>query len=138
MEGREREVLYYRTAFDVQPFREWRSRITDDDTRTAIDARIARFRGGNFGHSRPLGDGAIENKIDFGPGYRIYYGTDDDKIILLCAGDKSTQGLDIKRAKKYWNDYKKREKERKDAERTKREALASAKLQGRPSKRPKK
>lgn len=137
LEGREREVLYYRTTLDVHPFREWRSRITDD-TRTAIDVRIARFRGGNFGNSKPLGGGVIENKIDFGPGYRIYYGTDGGKIILLCAGDKSTQALDIKRAKTYWNDYKKREKERRDAEGTKREVLGSAKLQGRPSKRPKK
>jgi putative addiction module killer protein len=85
VEGRELEVLYYKTALDVYPFREWRSRIVDDNTRAAIDARIARFRGGNFGYSRSLGGGVSESKIDFGPGYRIYYGVDGNKIVLLCA-----------------------------------------------------
>jgi putative addiction module killer protein len=134
MEGRELEVLYYKTALHSLPFREWRSRIVDDDTRAAIDARVARFRGGNFGYSRSVSGGVSEGKVDFGPGYRIYYGVDGNKIVLLCAGDKSTQAPDIKRAKRYWDDYKKREKERKDAERA-RKALENAKLQRRPPKR---
>ncbi len=134
MEGREQEVLYYKTPLDVFPFREWRSRITEDATRTAIDVRLARFRGGNFGHSRSLGGGAFESKIDWGPGYRVYYGTEGDKIIVLCAGEKSTQDLDIKRARAYWNDYRKREKQRKDDERAKK-AIGNAKLQGRSTKR---
>src|ERR1035438_9329414 len=137
MEEREREVLDYKTALGVSPIREWRSRIKDDDTRVAIDVRMARFRGGNFGDSRSLGGGTFENKINFGPGYRIYYGTDGNKIVVLCAGDKSAQDLDINRAKKYWDDYKKRETERKDAERRKGEAIGNAKLQGRPHKRSK-
>jgi len=71
MEGRERSVLFYKTASNTLPFREWRNRVADDDTRAAIDARIARFRGGNFGDSRPIGGGVSESRIDFGPGYRI-------------------------------------------------------------------
>jgi putative addiction module killer protein len=110
MEGRERSVLFYKTTTNTFPFREWRSRIADDDTRAAIDARIARFRGGNFGDSRPIGGGASENRIDFGPGYRIYYGVDGENVVLLCVGDKSTQAVDIQRAKGYWVDYKKRDK----------------------------
>jgi putative addiction module killer protein len=134
--GRELEVLYYRTELDVLPFRNWRSSIVDDHARAAVDARIARFRGGNFGSSRSLGGGVSESKIDFGPGYRIYYGVEGDKVVLLFAGDKSTQAADIKRAKRNWDDYKKREKKRKDAERAE-EALEHAKLQRRPHKRSK-
>lgn len=44
-------------------------------------------------------------KIDFGPGYRVYFGEDEASIILLIGGDKSSQASDIKRAKEYWRDY---------------------------------
>ena len=134
MEGGEREVLYYKTVLGVLPFREWRSGITDDETRGIVDARIARLRGGNFGNSEPIGGGASESKIDFGPGYRIYYGIDGSKVVLLCAGDKSTQNADIRRAKGYWKDYKKRENERRATER-KKEALKNVGLQKRSSRR---
>jgi putative addiction module killer protein len=110
METRERVPLYYQTKSRTFPFGEWRASISDENTKAAVDARIARLRGGNFGDSRPIGGGASENRIDFGPGYRIYYGISGDNIILLCAGDKSTQAADVKRAKDYWKDYKKRNK----------------------------
>jgi len=71
MEIRERDVLYYSTREGMSPFRIWRSSIADSSVKAAIDARIARFRGGNFGDSKPIGAGASENKIDSGPGYRI-------------------------------------------------------------------
>ena len=113
MEARERNVLSYKTISGTFPFRDWRSALTDEDTKAAIDARIARLRGGNFGSSEPIGEGVSENKIDFGPGFRIYYGTDGDSIVLLCGGDKSTQNADIRNAKAYWKDYRKRNRERK-------------------------
>ena len=99
MEGRERPVLYYKTVLGKSPFREYRDRIADDDTRAAVDARIARLRGGNFGDSKPIGEGAAENRIHVGAGYRIYYGIDGENVVLLCAGDKSTQDRDITTAK---------------------------------------
>jgi putative addiction module killer protein len=77
-------------------------------TKAAIDARVARFRSGNLGDSKPVGDGVSEARIDYGPGHRIYYGVDGGKIILLCGGDKSTQVGDIELAKSFWLDYKKR------------------------------
>jgi len=111
MEVRERNVLYYQTAARTFPFRDWRSGL-NDDTRAAVDARIARFRGGNLGDSKPIGGGASENRIDLGPGYRIYYGLDGmDLIILLCGGDKPRQDTDIARALEYWDDYKQRKRE---------------------------
>jgi putative addiction module killer protein len=89
----------------------WRDSIIDKPTKAAITARIARLRGGNFGDSRPIGDGASESVIDFGPGYRIYYAVHGGEIILLCGGDKSTQASDIQTAKSFWNDYKERTKQ---------------------------
>jgi putative addiction module killer protein len=99
------------------PFGAWRDTILDKRVKAAVDARIARMRGGNFGDSRPIGAGALESVIDFGPGYRIYYGVYGDKIILLYGGDKSTQQSDINTALGFWNDY--RERARRNAKKPK-------------------
>jgi len=113
LEAREREILYYLPLpkGTPAPFGTWRDRLGDIKTKAAIAARIGRLRSGNFSDSRSIGGGAVENKIDFGPGYRIYYGIDGDKIILLCGGDKSSQGADIQTAQEYWEDYKERVKQ---------------------------
>ena len=107
--------------------------MADRDLKAAVDARIARLRAGNFGDSKSVGKGVSESRIDLGPGYRIYYGVAGDDIILLCAGDKSSQDSDIERAQDFWNDYKERTKQ----ERAKQDAK-KPRLQGRPSRRPKK
>lgn len=72
-----------------------------------MDVRIGRLRLGNFGDTKSLGTGVYELRIHFGPGYRIYYGLEGNKIvILLCAGDKSSQKKDIKKAVTFWEEYK--------------------------------
>lgn len=88
------------------------------------------MRGGNFGDSKPIGEGAAESRIHVGSGYRIYYGIDGEEVVLLCAGDKSTQARDIAMARDYWKDYRRRER----TERQK-EALKNVRLQKRSSKR---
>ena len=108
MEARERKVLSYKSPDGRFPYREWRASLNDEDAEVAVDVRITRLSAGNFGDSRTIGGGVFESRIDFGPGYRIYYGTDGDEVILLCGGNKSTQDADIARARKYWNDYKRR------------------------------
>ena len=61
---------------------------------------------GNFGQCEPVGEGVFELKIDFGPGYRVYFGKIGAKcILLLCGGDKSSQKNDIQKAKTYFKDY---------------------------------
>jgi putative addiction module killer protein len=61
----------------------------------------------HFGDHTPVGDGVSELRMFFGPSYRIYYGEDNETIVLLlCGGDKNTQSKDIKKAKHYWKDYK--------------------------------
>jgi putative addiction module killer protein len=66
---------------------------------------------GNFSNVKNLGDGVFENKIHFGPGYRIYFGQEGDElIILLAGGTKSQQSKDIQEAKLLWAEYKKAKK----------------------------
>ena len=73
--------------------------------------RLVRVRLGNLGTVRSVGEGISELVIDYGPGYRVYFGCEGVQIIiLLLAGDKRSQDKDIKRAKEYWYDYKKQKK----------------------------
>ena len=61
---------------------------------------------------KPVGQGVCERRIDFGPGYRVYFGQDEEKlVILLVGGTKQRQQSDIDKAKAYWTDYKRRKKE---------------------------
>ncbi len=69
-------------------------------------SRLNRIRLGNFGDCHSVGDGVDEFRIDYGPGYRIYFGRLGAKmILLLCAGTKRGQQKDIERAKLYWKAY---------------------------------
>lgn len=64
---------------------------------------------GNFGHCEPVGEGVFELMIDFGPGFRVYFGKIDAKcVLLLCGGNKSSQKSDIQKAKDYFKDYQSR------------------------------
>ena len=66
-----------------------------------------RIKVGNFGDHKGLGKGVSELRIDFGPGYRVYYGRDGDSlVILLAGGTKKRQARDIEKAQALWNEYK--------------------------------
>ena len=81
-------------------FAAWLSGLRDRQGRAKILARIDRLEEGNPGKTRSVGAGVVEMKIDFGPGYRVYFVQRGDVVIvLLCGGDKSTQDNDIRRAK---------------------------------------
>lgn len=88
--------------------------MKDREGRAKIAARIDRLSLGNFGGCKSLGGGLHELKVDFGPGYRVYFADVDTVIVLLlCGGDKGTQTKDIDVAQKYLTDYKKRTDENK-------------------------
>ena len=81
-------------------FRKWMKKLKDTIAKAHIDRRIYRLSRGNPGDAEPIGEGCMELRIDFGPGYRIYYkNTGREIIIILCGGDKSTQQSDIVKAK---------------------------------------
>lgn len=106
MEARARQLKKYLTENGRCPFDEWLDSLNDKKTQAIVATRLNRVIQGNFGLCRNLGDGISELKIDFGPGFRVYFGEDGDTIVvLLCGGDKSTQAKDIKKAKEYWTDY---------------------------------
>lgn len=70
-----------------------------------IMTRLDRVKKGNLGDCAPVGHGVSELRIHYGTGYRVYFGQDGDKVILLCAGIKSAQQQCIKAAIEYWRDY---------------------------------
>ncbi len=108
MEVRPRRLLKYVAANGRCPFDEWLCGLRDKKTQAIIAMRLNRVIQGNFGLCRNLGDGISEFKVDFGPGFRVYFGEDGDTIVvLLCGGDKSTQSRDIEKAKEFWIDYNK-------------------------------
>ena len=106
MENQERDIRTYETADGKVPFNIWLTKLRDRKGRAVIRTRITRLQLGLFGDTKPVGNGVYELRVNFGPGYRVYYGLDGNNIVLLlCGGDKSTQTKDIKIAQYYWSDY---------------------------------
>ena len=102
------EIEYYEHSNNKVPFSERLKEIRDTTTRTRIVKSINRMKFGNFGDSRPVGNGVSELRLDYGPGYRVYYARiDKANILILYVGDKSTQSDDIDDAKRYLSQYKK-------------------------------
>jgi putative addiction module killer protein len=80
-------------------FAHWLDNLADRKARARVQARIERLANGNPGDVRPVGEGVSEMRIDYGPGYRVYYTrTGQEILILLAGGDKRTQEADIKAA----------------------------------------
>lgn len=81
-------------------FDSWLRKLKDREAKARILVRIARLGAGNPGDVKPVGDGVSEMRIDHGPGYRVYFKKQGDRIaLLLCGGDKTTQQADIAQAK---------------------------------------
>jgi len=100
------ELRRYLTASGRDVFGQWLSELKDDRTKAKVVARIDRLCLGNFGDCKALGGGLYELRIDWGPGYRVYYALAGKAcVLLLLAGDKSKQVSDIKRARAYLKDY---------------------------------
>jgi putative addiction module killer protein len=88
-------------------YRLWYKGLDDIRAKARIDIRLNSVKKGSFGVQRSVGDGIFELKIDYGPGYRLYYKkVHDDIIVLLCGGDKSVQEEDIEKAKKILKELK--------------------------------
>jgi len=85
----------------TEEFQNWFGQLRDLRAADRIVARIRRLTLGNLGDVKPVGEGVSELRIDYGPGYRLYFiQRGSEFILLLCGGDKNTQSKDIERAKK--------------------------------------
>lgn len=99
----------YQTDTGRRPFSLWLNDFKSHLTKAKIRLRLDRLEMGNFGQCEPVGEGVFELKIDFGPGYRVYFGKIGSKcVLLLCGGDKGSQKRDIQKAKIYFKDYQSR------------------------------
>ena len=102
------DILEYLDAAGASPFGRWFDQM---DARAAAKVRVAleRMSQGNLSNAKGVGAGVLEYRIDFGPGYRIYFGRDGDLlIILLAGGTKQRQQRDIEAAQSRWADYRRR------------------------------
>jgi putative addiction module killer protein len=103
------EIFQYQTADGRKPVADWLESLRDPTASARIAARLQRLTLGLRGDWKSIGAGVFELRIDFGPGYRVYYAQHgNDWIVLLCGGHKRTQTRDIERAHEYWKDYQAR------------------------------
>ncbi len=102
------EIRYYVAVDGRQPFAEWFASL-EPVTRAKVARAVARMEQGNLSNVKPVGGGVLEYRIDFGPGYRVYFGRDGETlVILLTGGSKKRQQRDIEAASACWQDYKRR------------------------------
>jgi len=101
------DVRKYRRADGVVPFDRWMAQLRDARARARILVQLDRLRVGLSGDWRTVGAGVFELRIREGKGYRVYFAREGAAVVvLLCAGDKSTQSRDIEQAKSYWREYR--------------------------------
>ena len=104
------ELREYLSENGQSPFDNWLIGLRDIKARARIDTRLNRASLGNLGDCESIGGGIFELRIFYGPGYRVYYSlVGENVMLLLLGGTKGTQKRDIKIAKAYLADYRKRE-----------------------------
>jgi len=102
-----KEIVAFRARDGRVPFEAWLDDLDDKRAVARVFARLARVRQGNPGDCRPVGEGVSELRVDYGPGYRVYFGQKGRTlVVLLCGGDKRTQDRDIRLAKQFWQEFK--------------------------------
>jgi len=100
------DIRKYRLENGDAPFDSWLNSLRDIRAKARILIRLKRIEMGNFGDAKSVGEGVNELRISEGQGYRVYYAQrGKELVILLCAGNKSSQQKDIKSAKEYWRNY---------------------------------
>jgi putative addiction module killer protein len=102
------ELRYYLASDGGSPFEEWFTGL-EATAAAKVAAALARLEQGNVSNVRGVGEGVLEYRIDWGPGYRVYLGRDGEAlVVLLAGGTKRRQRRDIEAAKANWADYKRR------------------------------
>ena len=102
------ELRYYLGSDGDSPFEHWFARL-DATAAAKVSVALARLEQGSLSNVKGVGEGVLEYRIDWGPGYRVYFGRAGDVlVILLTGGTKRRQQRDIEAAKAMWEDYKRR------------------------------
>lgn len=105
------EVQTYLTRAGHDPYAHWLMGLADRQARARVLVRVNRMAAGNFGDCKPIAQGVWELRIDWGPGYRVYYAQAGKRLVLLLVGgDKRTQQSDIAAALNNWQDWQQRRK----------------------------
>ena len=104
------EILHYLTQDEHDPYQDWLISLADRQAKSRVMVRVERLRGGGLGDCKPLRAGVWELRIDWGPGYRVYYALANKQVVLLLlGGNKRRQSVDISRAVEYWKDWQRRQ-----------------------------
>lgn len=105
-------IVEYIDSFGRSPFAQWFGDL-EATAALKVNTYLTRLAHGNTSQVKSVGNGVLECRIDWGPGYRLYFGRDGNAlVVLLAGGTKKRQQQDIQIAKERWQDYKKRKKDR--------------------------
>ncbi len=100
------EIREFQDGKGRSPFRTWLDSIKDKKLKATVYARLSRLEKGNLGDCKSVGGGVFELRIHLSPGIRVYFGFENNTVvILLCGGEKRTQEADIERAQRLWIEY---------------------------------
>ena len=104
------EIREYLDQGGRSPFARWFNRL-NATAAARVTVALSRMEAGNLSNVRGVGHGVLEYRIDFGPGYRVYFGRDGDTlVILLAGGTKARQQNDIRNAQALWEEYNQRKR----------------------------
>lgn len=104
------ELCRYQRDDGREPFTEWLNALRDRTAQARIRLRLRQVQAGSLGDCEPVGEGVVELRVHAGAGYRVYCGRSGKAVVLLlCGGDKGRQASDIKKAKEFWSDWKRRQ-----------------------------
>ena len=104
-------IVRYQQEDGTEPYTEWFRKLRDGVAKISVSMRLRRMEMGNFGDCSPVGEGVSELRIQTGPGYRVYFGRRGEfLVILLTGGSKSSQAVDIAKAKSLWTEWKRRQR----------------------------
>jgi putative addiction module killer protein len=104
------EVFRYQSISGEEPVTDWLHSLRDKQAQAKVRIRLKRLEAGIFGDCESVGEGVMELREHLGAGYRVYFGRHGQAIvILLCGGSKKTQAADIRKAREYWADWKRRQ-----------------------------
>lgn len=104
------ELFRYQKSDGREPFSEWLDTVHDKIAQARIRIRLRQIQSGNFGDCETVGEGVSELRVHVGAGYRVYFGRHGKSVvILLCGGNKKSQPADIRQAKTFWEEWKRRQ-----------------------------